>query len=221
MYIASYVFLSSKSVTAYTAASIPSEFCSAMKTSKNSLRVPWRQTLPSVFAWTGWRWHDCTTDVCRAVSKCGTSARHRARHPSLSWTAWWVTTTCTLTNSTGSVCCGFVGQQFVTPNPHTVFTWPPDIVSLLRHVRREWALLSLHSVCLSGCLSVIPRPTAYHDWSITTKFGRQVYTCPQTHVRLFGSPISHTFGARRQNTKYARILATANVTHRDIWLVLV
>jgi len=25
-------------------------------------------------------------------------------------------------------------------------------------------------VCLSGCLSVIPRPTAYHDWSITTKF---------------------------------------------------
>jgi len=26
-------------------------------------------------------------------------------------------------------------------------------------------------VCLSGCLSVIPRPTAYHDWSITTKFG--------------------------------------------------
>jgi len=32
-------------------------------------------------------------------------------------------------------------------------------VRLLRHVRREWALLSFHSVCLSGCLSVIPRPT--------------------------------------------------------------
>ena len=34
--------------------------------------------------------------------------------------------------------------------------------------------------CLSGCLSVIPRPTAYHDWSITTRFGR-------TRVSLFGS----------------------------------
>jgi len=52
------------------------------------------------------------------------------------------------------------------------------------------------SVCLSGCLLVIPHPTAYHDWSITTKFGRQVYTCPRTHVSLFGSPIFHTFGAR-------------------------
>jgi len=50
--------------------------------------------------------------------------------------------------------------------------------------------------CLSVCLSVIPRPTAYHDWSITTIFGRQVYTCPQTRVSLFGSPISHTSGAR-------------------------
>ena len=28
---------------------------------------------------------------------------------------------------------------------------------------------SILFVCLSGCLSVIPRPTAYHDWSITTK----------------------------------------------------
>ena len=65
-------------------------------------------------------------------------------------------------------------------------------VCLLRHVRREWALLSFHSVCLSGCLSVIPRPTAYHDWSITTKFGR-------TRVSLFGSRISHTFGARGKN----------------------
>ena len=52
-----------------------------------------------------------------------------------------------------------------------------------------------HSIlfaCLSGCLSVIPPPTAYHDWSITTKFGR-------TRVSLFGSPISHTFGARGKN----------------------
>jgi len=57
---------------------------------------------------------------------------------------------------------------------------------------------SILFVCLPGCLSVIPRPTAYHDWSITTKFGRQV-TCPQTCVSLFGSPISHTFGARGKN----------------------
>jgi len=74
------------------------------------------------------------------------------------------------------------------------------LLMVLRHVRREWALLSFHSVCLSGCLLVIPRPrTAYHDWSITTKFGRQVYTCPRTRVSFFGSPISHTFGARWKN----------------------
>ena len=58
-------------------------------------------------------------------------------------------------------------------------------------------------VCLSVCLSVIPRPTAYHDWSITTKFGRQVCTCPRTRVSLFGSPTSHTFSARAK--KYAKI----------------
>ena len=72
-------------------------------------------------------------------------------------------------------------------------------VCLLRHVRRQWALLSFHSVRLSGCLSVIPRHTAYHDCSITTRFCRQVYTCPRTRVSLFGSPISHTLGARGKN----------------------
>jgi len=55
-----------------------------------------------------------------------------------------------------------------------------------------------HSI-LFVCLSIIPRPTAYHDWSITTKFGRQVYNCPRTRVSLFGSPISHTFSARGKN----------------------
>jgi len=59
--------------------------------------------------------------------------------------------------------------------------------------------LDILFVRLSECLSVIPRPTAYHDWSITTKFGRQVYTCPQTRVSLFGSPSSHIFGARGKN----------------------
>ena len=58
---------------------------------------------------------------------------------------------------------------------------------------------SILFVCLSRCLSVILRPTAYHDWSITTKFGRQVYTCPRTRVSFFGSHISHTFAARGKN----------------------
>jgi len=53
--------------------------------------------------------------------------------------------------------------------------------------------------CLSVCLSVIPRPTTYHDWSITTKFGRQVYTCPWTCISLFGSPVFLTLGARGKN----------------------
>ena len=84
---------------------------------------------------------------------------------------------------------------------------------------------SILFVCLSGCLSVIPRPTAYHDWSITTKFGRPVYTCPRTRVSLFGSlsPILWV-----PEGKYAifrlfptRILATANVMHRAIWLVFI
>ena len=75
-------------------------------------------------------------------------------------------------------------------------------IYLLRHVRIAESEPYYHSilfVCLSGCVSVIPRPTAYHDWSITTKFGRQVYTCPRTRVSLFGSPVSHTLGARGKN----------------------
>ena len=61
--------------------------------------------------------------------------------------------------------------------------------------------------CLSVCLSVIPRPTAYHDWSIITKFGRQVYrpTCPRTRVNLSGSPVSHTSGARGKICKISPI----------------
>jgi len=61
-----------------------------------------------------------------------------------------------------------------------------------------------HSI-LFVCLLVIPQPTAYHDWSITTRFGRQVYTCPWTCVSLFGSPISHTFGARGKMCKISPI----------------
>jgi len=72
-------------------------------------------------------------------------------------------------------------------------------VSVTVASRSQRVSLIVIPFCLSGCLSVIPRPTAYHDWSITTKFGRQVYTCPRTRVSLFGSPISHTLGAREKN----------------------
>jgi len=58
--------------------------------------------------------------------------------------------------------------------------------------RREWAYC--HSI-LFVCLSVIKQPTAYHDWSITTKFGRQVHTCPRMRVSLFRSPVSDTLGS--------------------------
>ena len=81
--------------------------------------------------------------------------------------------------------------------------------------------------CLSVCLSVIP--TAYHDWSIRTKFGRQV--CYRMYLssdpcKPFWIPCLPYSGCRRE--KYAkfrlfqmRILATANVTHPAIWLVTV
>jgi len=64
-------------------------------------------------------------------------------------------------------------------------------VCLLHHIRIAESEPYCHSG-MFGCLSVIPQPTAYHDWSITTKFG-------QTCVSLFGSSISHTFGARWKN----------------------
>jgi len=46
-----------------------------------------------------------------------------------------------------------------------------------RSHRREWALLSFHSVCLS----------VYHDWSITTR------------VNLFWIPCLPYFGCQREN----------------------
>jgi len=93
----------------------------------------------------------------------------------------------------------------------------PEWLQLLNDSSRGRSIVMSMSVCLSVwcvtfaesepychsilfvCLSVIPRPTAYHDWSITIKFGRQVYTCPRTRVSLFRSPISHTLGARGKN----------------------
>ena len=41
---------------------------------------------------------------------------------------------------------------------------------LLRHVSQRVGLIVIPG-CRDVCLSVIPRPTAYHDGSITTKFG--------------------------------------------------
>ena len=73
-----------------------------------------------------------------------------------------------------------------------------------------------HSGMFSACLLVIPWPTAYHDWSITTKFGRQVYTCPWTRVSLFGSPVSHTLGARWKKYGKFRLFPTHNACHLDI-----
>jgi len=72
---------------------------------------------------------------------------------------------------------------------------------------------SILFVCLSGCLSVIPRLTAYHDWSITTKFG-------QTRVSLFGSPISHTFGARGKNMQNFAYFLHVDSGSRQTLLVL-
>jgi len=87
----------------------------------------------------------------------------------------------------------------------------PSSPLFLRDVRREWALLSFHSVCLS----VIPWPTAYHDWSITY--------LSSDPCKPFWIPYLPYFWCQRG--KYAKfspitcILATANVTHREIWLV--
>ena len=78
---------------------------------------------------------------------------------------------------------------------------------MLRSVRPSVALRSqrVSLIVIPFCLSVghsatysLPR---LNDWLITTKFGRQVYTCPRTHVSLFESPISHTLGARGKNMR--------------------
>ena len=97
-------------------------------------------------------------------------------------------------------------------------------VCLLRHVRREWALLSFHSVCLSVWMSVghsatysLPRLIDHNQiWSAG----------PRTRVSLLDplSPIlSVTEGkiSPISNTSTVGILATANVTHRAIWLVII
>jgi len=52
--------------------------------------------------------------------------------------------------------------------------------------------------CLSVCLSVILRPTAYHDWSITTKFG------PRTRVTCKPFWIPYLPYFRCQREKYAK-----------------
>ena len=96
---------------------------------------------------------------------------------------------------------------------------------LLRHVLREWALLSFHSVCLSVWMSVghsatysLPRLIDHNQiWSA----GVYLSSDP---CKSFWIPYLPYFRCQRE--KYAkfrllRILATANVTHRAIWLVSV
>jgi len=62
--------------------------------------------------------------------------------------------------------------------------------------------------CLSVCLSVIPWPTVYHYWSITTKFGQQDPCKP------FWIPyLSHTFSARGKICKISPISNTSTVGH--------
>jgi len=54
-------------------------------------------------------------------------------------------------------------------------------------------------------MSVIPRPTAYHDWSITTKFG-----LPSSEpCKPFWIPVFHTLGARG---KICKILPISNMS---------
>jgi len=87
-----------------------------------------------------------------------------------------------------------------------------------RSHRREWALLSFQDVCLDVCRSFHDLQL-YHDWSIRTKFGRQVYTCPRPRVSLFGPPVSHTLGARgknMQNFAYFQHASRSQGCHLDI-----
>jgi len=96
-------------------------------------------------------------------------------------------------------------------------------VNLLRHVRREWALLSFHSVCLSVWVTVghsatysLPRLIDHNQiWSA----GIYLFS---DRCKPFWIPYLPYFRCQRE--KYAkfrllRILATVNVTHRAIWLV--
>jgi len=92
-------------------------------------------------------------------------------------------------------------------------------VCLLRHVRREWALLSFHSVCLSVWMSVghsetysLPRLINHNQsWSA----GIYLSSDP---CKPFWIPYLSHFRCQRE--KHAtHILATVNVTLHAIWLV--
>jgi len=99
-------------------------------------------------------------------------------------------------------------------------------VSLLRHDRREWALLSFHSVCLSVWMSVGHSTTYSLPWLIDhNQIWSAVIYLSSDLCKPFWIPCLPYFGCQRE--KYAKfclfptcILATANVTHRAIWLVI-
>ena len=86
---------------------------------------------------------------------------------------------------------------------------------LLCHVSQRVSLIVI-PFCLSVWMSVIPRPTTYHDWSIRTKFGMQVHTWPCMRVSLFGFHCLPYFGCQRE--KYAKfcLFPTIKGCHLDI-----
>jgi len=93
----------------------------------------------------------------------------------------------------------------------------------------EWQTHWTHVHWLSYCVTFAesePYCHSYHDWSITTKFGRQVYTCPQTRVSLFLIP--YLPYSRCQREKYAKFrlrvflsLRTWRIVPYDLYKIVV
>jgi len=124
----------------------------------------------------------------------------------------------------------FIGTPMESDPTFKAYSGTNSSYALLRHVRITESEPYCHSI-LFVCLSVghsatysLPRLIDQNQiWSARVR--GQVYTCPRTCVSLFGSRLPY-FGCQRE--KYAKfrlfptcILATANVTHRAIWLVFI
>jgi len=92
----------------------------------------------------------------------------------------------------------------------------------LRQVRREWALLSFHSVCLSVCWSFSDLQPTTIDLSQPNLVSRYIPVLGPVSA-FFGSLSPYFWCQREKYAKFrlfpTRILDTANVTHRAIWLV--
>jgi len=117
----------------------------------------------------------------------------------------WLTFACT---------CNFFLAKWVSLFYDTWYSYDTMIqykqfTTVLHHVRREWALLSFHSVCLSVCWSFRDLQPTTIDRSQPDLVGR----CPRTRLSFFGSPISHIFGARGKNMQNFAISNTLTVSH--------